>query len=174
MNEKQFSVTEALRFARHDFMNQLQLIRMNLELGRVEDAKSVIDAYASRMFELAELNKLGLPKLYEWIQTAPWKYPGLNLEFSCKGEQVDERIDSPSIKILDRLFGELKNRLNPYDELECHVAITAVSGVFTMGITVLGRIENLDRAVISEEQSVLQASVEQLSPEEWKFTVTAI
>jgi stage 0 sporulation protein B (sporulation initiation phosphotransferase) len=174
MNQKQFSITEALRFARHDFMNQLQLIRMNLELGRVEDAKTVIDAYASRMIELAELNKLGLPKLYEWIQTAPWIYPGLNLEFSCKGEKVDERIDSPAIEILDRLFGELKNRLNPYDELECHVSITAVSGVFTMGITVLGRIENLDFAKISEEQSVLRASVEQLSPEEWKFTVTAI
>jgi len=174
MNEKQITITEALRFARHDFMNQLQLIRMNLELGRIDDAKTVIDAYASRMMELAELNKLGLPKLYEWIQTAPWKYPGLNPEFSCKGEKVDERFDSPAAILLDKLFGELNNRLNPYDELECQVVITAVSGVFTMGITVLGRIENLDRNMITGEQSVFQVSVVKVSPEEWQFTVTAI
>lgn len=174
MNDKQITLTEALRFARHDFMNQLQLIRMNLELGRVDDAKLVIDAYASRMKELAELNKLGLPKLYEWIQTAPWKYPALNPEFSCKGEQVDNRFDSPAAHILDKLFGELNKRINPYDELECQVRITAVSGVFTMGITVLGRIENLDQVMMTEEQSLFRVTINQVTTEEWQFTVTAI
>jgi stage 0 sporulation protein B (sporulation initiation phosphotransferase) len=174
MNDKQITLTEALRFARHDFMNQLQLIRMNLELGLVDDAKTVIDAYASRMKELAELNKLGLPKLYEWIQTAPWKYPALNPEFSCKGEQVNVRFDSPAAHTLDKLFGELNKRINPYDELECHVRITAVSGVFTMGITVLGRIENLDHVMMTEEQSLFRITVKQVSSEEWQFTVTAI
>lgn len=33
------SVSEILRAANHDFINQLQLIKMNLDLNRIDDAK---------------------------------------------------------------------------------------------------------------------------------------
>ena len=174
MEEKQMSITEALRFARHDFMNQLQLIRMNLELGRVEDAKTVIDAYASRMNQLAEVVKLGLPKLVEWIQTAPWKYPGLNPDFTCQGQKVDSRYDSSAVTCLDNLFKKLNEALNPYHELECHVTITVVNEMLTMGIIAIGEIENLDTVGITEDQELFRITAEQHSPGEWKFCVTAI
>ena len=35
-NIKTLTVNEALRFANHDFLNQLQLIKMNLDLGRTD------------------------------------------------------------------------------------------------------------------------------------------
>lgn len=173
MEEKQITITEALRFARHEFMNQLQLIRMNLELGRIDDAKSVIDSYASRMLELAELNKLGLPKLYEWIQTAAWKFPGLNVVFSCRSRKVNGRFDDPSVQLMDKLFREMSRRLDPFEEMECQVEIKAVNGNLMMGITVLGELENLDCAMITDEQNILQTAIEQSSPKEWKITVTA-
>ena len=39
------TVNEILRAANHDFINQLQLIKMNLDLNRIDDAKKIIENY---------------------------------------------------------------------------------------------------------------------------------
>lgn len=39
MNNQSLTISEVLRFANHDYVNQLQLIRMNLDLGRIEESK---------------------------------------------------------------------------------------------------------------------------------------
>jgi len=74
MTDKPFSVNEALRFARHDFLNQLQLIKMNIDLERLEEAKAVIDHYTREVKEIYELTKLNIPLTSEWLQTANWRF----------------------------------------------------------------------------------------------------
>lgn len=39
MTVSKLTVSEALRFANHDYLNQFHLIQMNLDLGRVDEAK---------------------------------------------------------------------------------------------------------------------------------------
>ena len=39
MMEQSLTVREVLRYANHDFLNHLHLIKMNLDLGRIEEAK---------------------------------------------------------------------------------------------------------------------------------------
>jgi stage 0 sporulation protein B (sporulation initiation phosphotransferase) len=58
MIDKPFSVNEALRYARHDFLNQLQLIKMNIDLARLEEAKAAIDHYTTEVKEIYELSLL--------------------------------------------------------------------------------------------------------------------
>ena len=43
MMEQPLTVNEVLRYANHDFLNQLHLIQMNFDLGRVEEAKMIIN-----------------------------------------------------------------------------------------------------------------------------------
>ncbi|UZM98521.1 Spo0B domain-containing protein [Lysinibacillus sp. MHQ-1] len=45
MNNQSLTISEVLRFANHDFVNQLQLIRMNLDLGRVDESKELIQHF---------------------------------------------------------------------------------------------------------------------------------
>ena len=43
MNNQSLTISEVLRFANHDYVNQLQLIRMNLDLGRIEESKNLFN-----------------------------------------------------------------------------------------------------------------------------------
>lgn len=49
MKTLSLSVNEVLRFANHDYMNQLQLIKMNLDLGRVEESKKLLSKFLNNV-----------------------------------------------------------------------------------------------------------------------------
>lgn len=55
MKTSTLSVNDVLRFANHDYMNQIQLLKMNLDLGRIEEAKSLIENFQSkvRLFQIS-------------------------------------------------------------------------------------------------------------------------
>ena len=47
MNNQSLTISEVLRFANHDYVNQLQLIRMNLDLGRIDESKNLFKSIQS-------------------------------------------------------------------------------------------------------------------------------
>jgi stage 0 sporulation protein B (sporulation initiation phosphotransferase) len=76
-----WGIVDALRHARHDWMNDLQLIKGNLELDRVERAKQVIDTMVLTAKNESKLSNLKLPLLAEWILTYNWSSRLVKLEF---------------------------------------------------------------------------------------------
>lgn len=82
MNNQSLTISEVLRFANHDYVNQLQLIRMNLDLGRIDESKKLIQHYSEQLRVFSILNRLQLPQTIEWLQTAGWRYPSLAWKLS--------------------------------------------------------------------------------------------
>ncbi|WP_201713628.1 Spo0B C-terminal domain-containing protein [Rossellomorea arthrocnemi] len=78
---KNWGVVEALRHARHDWMNDLQLIKGNLDLDRVERAKQVIEEMVLVAQNESKLSNLRLPLLAEWILTYNWSRHLIKLDF---------------------------------------------------------------------------------------------
>jgi stage 0 sporulation protein B (sporulation initiation phosphotransferase) len=76
-----WGVVEALRHARHDWMNDLQLIKGNLDLDRVERAKQVIEEMVLVAQNESKLSNLKLPLLAEWILTYNWSRHLIKLDF---------------------------------------------------------------------------------------------
>lgn len=75
------TVVEMLRHARHDWMNQLQLIKGNLELNNVERAKEIIDDIIFLARQEAKLSNLKLPNLATLLITFNWEPHHFQLEY---------------------------------------------------------------------------------------------
>lgn len=67
-------VREAIRFANHDFLNDLQVLSMYAELGLHDKSKTYIQTVAKRLQMISNLNKLGLPETIEWLLTVSWRF----------------------------------------------------------------------------------------------------
>ncbi|MFF3101666.1 Spo0B domain-containing protein [Viridibacillus arvi] len=127
MTEKPLTVNEVLRFAHHDFLNQLQLIKINLDMGRVEESKEVISGVAEQCRIFFNINQLGLPKTIEWFHTLKWRYPSYQVTIQSNVDsEVDIALDGPIKDHLERTISYVYSSLNPYIEqnLSLHINST--------------------------------------------------
>ena len=60
MGNEVLRTAKALKFARHDFLNELQLILLYIDLGKLPEAKKKILETTDDMRQLSMLEKLGL------------------------------------------------------------------------------------------------------------------
>lgn len=73
---KDWSTIDVLRHARHDWLNQLQLIKANLSLNRVERANEIIEEIIVSSRHESNLMNLKVPQLAEYLITFNWlKHP---------------------------------------------------------------------------------------------------
>ena len=77
---KELTSSELLRMANHEFLNQLHLIKMNLDLERIDEAKAIIEQYVNKSKAYSSLNRLSLPKTTEWIRIFPYRYSAIELK----------------------------------------------------------------------------------------------
>ncbi|WP_335869212.1 Spo0B C-terminal domain-containing protein [Bacillus sp. 2205SS5-2] len=76
-----WTVEETLRHARHDFMNQLQLVKGNLDLDRVNTAKKIIDNIVLEAQKQSHLSALKSPQFTQWLLTYNWASHAIQLEY---------------------------------------------------------------------------------------------
>lgn len=113
MPKDKLTVQEVMRYANHDFMNQLQIIKMNLDLGHTEAAKDSIERYAESTRMLSELNRLASPELALWLQTCKWRYPSLQLQLtSIVDEAINIKFDEPLVEYLEKTVLHYYDHLN--------------------------------------------------------------
>ncbi|GGA35455.1 Spo0B domain-containing protein [Psychrobacillus lasiicapitis] len=79
MNDKEITINNVLRHSMHDFLNSLHLIQMNLDMGRVEEAKKLISNYSSKCNQFFDINNIGLSQTNEWLQTFSMRYNKMTL-----------------------------------------------------------------------------------------------
>ena len=118
------SVNEILRFANHDYLNQLQLIKMNLDLGKIEEAKKIIEQISGHAKILSNINKLNLPKTVEWLQTIQWKFPIFQVTLNSDVmEAVDLKYDDQIVEYLEKTVIHVYDSLDPYTEQQLTIDI---------------------------------------------------
>ena len=170
MTDKPFSVNEALRYARHDFLNQLQLIKMNIDLARLEEAKAAIDHFTEETRSNYELSKLDLPHTYEWLQTAMWRFPAFQLN-------VTNHIEAKCNPVLDRIIHDvleqatnlLHTRLNPFIEQQLHIHIVCTSAGFKLTFEASGEWEPLQKEISQALQVTLTHECK--TTKNWRFHI---
>ncbi|MBZ5201228.1 Spo0B domain-containing protein [Planomicrobium chinense] len=77
------TVAQSLRHARHDFLNELQLINMYLDLGRQEEAQAIIRSHAEAAMHLSRLSGLKMPMTEEWLLLSKWQHPEFHFRVEC-------------------------------------------------------------------------------------------
>ena len=69
---KNWTILETLKYARHDWLNRLQLIKGNISLGKTEQAKRIMDEIVMEMQQEAMLSNIELPRFAEILLTHNW------------------------------------------------------------------------------------------------------
>ena len=124
MEQKEITLNEILRHSMHDFLNNMHLIQMNLDMGRQEEAKNLIHLYSQKCSQFFDINNMGLLKTNEWIQTFPMKYNHMTLEVQTSLlRHGAEKFDAALWEYLDRFVQSIYPKLRGYQEqlLKVHI-----------------------------------------------------
>ncbi|NMH69858.1 sporulation protein [Bacillus sp. RO3] len=172
-----WGVVEALRHARHDWMNDLQLIKGNLDLGRVERAKQVIEEMVLVAQNESKLCNLKLPLLAEWILTYNWSRHLIKLDFevlqieSSHGLE-DRRLQDWCKEFLEFLESNVMN--NAENQLSILLDITKEQSRFIFDFTGILKSTNVVEDWIRNQQTNGEnIEIEQLEEEVLVIHVTA-
>ncbi|RAZ68561.1 Spo0B domain-containing protein [Planococcus maitriensis] len=121
--DDRLTVAQSLRHARHDFMNELQMIKLNLDLGRTDRAQALIRTYAEAAMHQSRLSALSMPETEEWLLTAGWRFPELRLAVFCEAKRAPQELDAALCSWLEAFAKSVKEAFSdawPYP-VELHI-----------------------------------------------------
>lgn len=114
---KDWSTIDVLRHARHDWLNQLQLIKANLSLNRVERANEIIEEIIVSSRHESNLMNLKVPQLAEYLITFNWLKHPIVLITEVTGQARDlSGAESDLLNSCESLFTILNQAVNPLAE----------------------------------------------------------
>ncbi|MBP2240572.1 stage 0 sporulation protein B (sporulation initiation phosphotransferase) [Cytobacillus eiseniae] len=91
---KDWNIIEVLRYARHDWLNKIQLIQGNLALNKMDRAKEIIHEIIDDAMQEAKLSNLNIPQFASLILTHNWENHLFQLKFDVmdgsKGDHLDD------------------------------------------------------------------------------------
>ncbi|HET7628327.1 MAG TPA: Spo0B C-terminal domain-containing protein [Bacillales bacterium] len=87
--DKPLKPVELLRHVRHDWLNQIQLIKANLSLNRIERAKEIIEDITARSRNESKLTNLHMPRVAELLLTFNWYEHSYRLQTEVIGREQD-------------------------------------------------------------------------------------
>jgi stage 0 sporulation protein B (sporulation initiation phosphotransferase) len=121
--KKEWDTIEVLRHARHDWMNQLQLIKGNLSMNKVDRAKEIIEEIIMEARQDAKLSNLHLPQFASSLLTCNWENHSFQLEYEVTDSQNFHRLDDQQLaSFTKRLFETLDGSIELFQEN--HLSIT--------------------------------------------------
>ncbi|MEK4126059.1 MULTISPECIES: Spo0B C-terminal domain-containing protein [Anoxybacillus] len=84
--EKRWTIVEALRHSRHDWLNKVQLIKGNLSLQRMDRVNEIIQQIIIEAEHEAKLTNLQAERFAELLMTYHWQARHIQLEYEVLGE----------------------------------------------------------------------------------------
>lgn len=117
MDPKLITINNVLRHSMHDFLNNLHIIQMNLDMGRYEEAKNLIGKYSQKCAQFFDVNNIGLYNTNEWLQTFSLAYNKVSLEVQTTlHKRGAEKYDAPLKDYLERFIEVIYPLLKGYQE----------------------------------------------------------
>ncbi|KSU83780.1 MULTISPECIES: Spo0B C-terminal domain-containing protein [Fictibacillus] len=114
---RDWSTLEVLRHARHDWLNQLQLIKANLSLGRTERANEIIEEIILFSRHESSLMNLKVPELAEYLITFNWLKHPIILETRVSGEAKNLSFaENELLDVCRFLFDMISQAVSPLAE----------------------------------------------------------
>ena len=170
MENDKLTMAKALKFARHDFLNELQLILLYIDLGQLPEAKQKILETTDCMRQIAMLERLGLPNTEIWLATFDWTHGVFSKTLTCDiGSGIREVDDALVANYLEQLFKEAETTIDPASDYETRIDVKASSTNWSITITVNGAMNNKLPAPKATGSFTVQ---ETISQNQWMFTIS--
>lgn len=145
---EKMTVAQSLRHARHDFLNELQVLKMYLDLGRTEEAQAKIRSYAEASVHQSRLAVLGMPMTEEWLLTVQWRFPEFRFEMEFLADSAAAANDSGFAGFLEQFFQQAKSGLDPFEEYGCFITIGMASEDLVVELRLAGEWTAVEMPVI--------------------------
>jgi len=166
------NVNEVLRFANHDFMNQLQLIKMNLDLGRLEEAKKAVEQTAEQCKTFFSINKMGLPKTIDWIHTLEWRYPSIHVNVETNiDEKINQEADNVVCDYLEGAISHIYEALDPFVDQQLSLQIYASNQQFEIEFHLIGHWSQKEHYHILKHPFIMNEEIS-FTQNEWHMIIT--
>lgn len=124
MNHNEITLNEVLRHTMHDYLNNMHLLQMNLDMGKSEEVRALIKKYSQNCSQFFDINNIGLYKTNVWLQTFSIKYNQLTLDVqtSLLNRKAD-MYDDALIDYLNRFVLAIYPHFRGYQEqlLKLHI-----------------------------------------------------
>ncbi|MBY6035325.1 sporulation initiation phosphotransferase B [Fictibacillus nanhaiensis] len=158
---KKWTTVDLLRHARHDWLNQLQLIKANLSLDRTERAKEIMNEVIELSREESRISNLKTPNLSEYLLTYNWLKHPVKLFAKVKGESGDFSLyEEELLHTIDELCDVFNNSISGYEESsltvtfkpeDLHVSFTFVGVLSNQEQT----LENVKKMISTHKSMIL-------------------
>lgn len=169
MGNDKLTLIQALKFARHDFLNELQLILLYIDLGKLPEAKQKIMETTDAMRQAAMLERLGLPAVETWLATFDWMYSVFPKKIrSAITPGIRKADDAVVAAYLEQVFGLAEKMVDPTSEYETQIDVNATSTNWSITVTVDGAIGKL---LAAPEVTGNFCVEETISQHQWTFTI---
>lgn len=171
MGKEQLTVVEALKFARHDFLNELQLVLMHIDFDDTAKARQAIMDTTDKMKQVSMLYSLGLPKTEQWLMTFDWLHTAFRTTLSCAIERGNRKVnDVEVVAYLEQVFQDVEDILDPVSEYEMQIDVQASPSNWSIRIKIDNALDgkkNLPAARI--ENFLVEEKIEENL---WMFTIS--
>lgn len=163
------TMAKALKFARHDFLNELQLILLYIDLGKFPEAKKKILETTDKMHQISMLDRLGLPETEIWLATFAWKYNSFAATITCDVVSGTRKTqDSTVAAYLRRVFDQVANAIDAGYEYETTIEVHATATDWCITFKIKGDMSNMQPIPRAEGDMIAE---EALSSHHWTFTI---
>lgn len=172
--EKQWDIIEVLRHSRHDWMNRLQLIKGNIELNRIDRAKTVIDEIIIEAQNETKLSNLPMPGFVSLLLKTNWENPSFKLEYEVLIEKGAVRVDDNLLtNWTSRFFSCLHNAIDVFQDNRLLITIEPRSNGLRFFFDFSGIIMYSERieTFLAEQRSTLDARIKEFSESELELEV---
>ncbi|KGR78650.1 Spo0B domain-containing protein [Ureibacillus manganicus] len=172
MKNKALTIVESLRYANHDFFNHLQLIHMNLELGRVEETKIMIKEISEAYKSFSTLNKLTLPKTVEWLYTFSFRFPAIYFTLNSSIEDTNNlQNDNEIVEYLEKAIQHVYDSLDPFVESQLAIDVHVKQDTFKLQFHLKGNWES--NMTFPIELKKLKVKTYEKTQQSWKYELTS-
>ncbi|WP_025783525.1 Spo0B domain-containing protein [Sporosarcina sp. D27] len=171
MKKSELTVRDAMKFARHDFLNELQLILMHMDLNNVPEARRKLLEATECMRNDSQLSGLDMPALETWILTFDWNYSAFSKQL--KTTIVHKKFarkadDQPIVAVLDDVFQQLIKGADPYTDCMVNILVTTTSDEWEVSLSLPGQTAPIVWNDVQEKDWTAKLSIEN---EYWTFTI---
>jgi stage 0 sporulation protein B (sporulation initiation phosphotransferase) len=109
MKKKEWNTVEVLRHARHDWLNQIQLIKGNLDLNKLDRVREIIDEIVMEAQNESKLSNLNSHQFATLLLTSKWENYSFEFEFQVIDELKCGSIDDLELVTFTRQLFECLN-----------------------------------------------------------------
>ncbi|UCZ54339.1 sporulation initiation phosphotransferase B [Bacillus shivajii] len=110
---RDIDVVDALRHYRHDWLNQIQLIKGNLALGRLDKVDSIIDDLVQQSKNESQLSNMNIPKVATSLLTCNWEEHPYIVSFeTLTGEQGWSSYEDEIFRLINDIFNIFDEQSN--------------------------------------------------------------